>query len=181
MIADILFSDMKCLDEKEVDKIVYALEQLQDIHNSEAKVEFTSSIEIVRDWDGRIYVNGGSKKPIESELKIGKYLSRTLRMNVPVKVSYLEKPEDPMFRFRMKAEFHVLIPELVKKEDFIDAGVSLDFFHIKNFNTSAYVGFRSAGLSFGYDVTKNFGVQLTPSFVYTSLKPSGSTGVYFSF
>lgn len=181
MIIDILLADAKCLDEKEVDTIVYALEQLQDIHDSEAKVEFTTPIEIIRDWDGRIYVNGGGKRPIESELKIGKYLSRTLHMNIPVKVSYLEKPEDPMFRFRVKAEFHVLVPELIKKEDFIDVGVSLDFFHIKNFNTSAYVGFRSGGISLGYDVTKNFGVQLTPSFVYTSLKLSGSTGVYFSF
>jgi len=49
----------KCLTVEEVGKLREAIDELEDIHNSPAVVEFQDQLVIVRDWDGRVY---GKKK-----------------------------------------------------------------------------------------------------------------------
>lgn len=174
-----------CLSEEDKKTVVDGLNELKKIKESKAEVKLKDDIVIVRDWEDRVYVNGGSAKPVRMTLKLGT-VERDLEVQLPVHVSYREKPPDPMFRLRIRAQAGVLIPELVGSfsdglEEFWDAGIGWDFVHLGPWNMSAYTGIRSAGGGVGLDLTRNFGPYAGYSFVYEDLRSSVFSGVFFSF
>lgn len=176
----------KCLTGKQVDKIHEALDELDDIHNSPAVLEFQDQIVIIKDWDGRVYVNGGDEQPLRLKIKIGKHVDRDMLVKIDSRIWYRPEPESPMFRLRIRAQAGILVPETIEtltgnRKAFWDGGVGWDFFHVGIVNFAAFTGIRSAGIGPGIDLTKNFGVYTGYSFVYDGLKSSALTSVYFSF
>jgi hypothetical protein len=183
-------TDESCLSKEQKDRVVQALKELNDIHDSKAEVQVLDEIIIIRDWEDRVYINGGEKKPIRMKLKLGETVERDMEITLPVHVSYREKPPDPMFRLRIRAQAGVLIPELVqnikgdsdlKNDPFWDAGIGWDFFHISDVNLSAYTGVHSLGAGLGLDLTRNFGPYIGYALKYRDLHSSILAGVYFSF
>lgn len=175
-----------CLTEEEKKKVVEAVKELDELKSSPAELEFKEPIIIVRDWQGRTYVNGGDQRPIPVKLKIGGIVDRDLEMKLPVRVYEREEPEDPMFRARFRAQLGLMIPEVVRSAVdgdlnwFWDGGVSLDFFHYDMFNVSVYVGVQSLGGGLGLDITKNFGIYAGPHLSYQSLGLTAWVGPFFS-
>jgi hypothetical protein len=175
-----------CLTEEQRKKVVESVKELDDIRSSKAEVQLKDQVVIVEDWDGRVYVNGGSTKPLRGRLTIGKHVDRELAVELPVRVYYRPKPPDPMFRLRFRAQVGVLIPEAVRSvrdeslEPFADAGLSLDFFHVDIVNVAAYLGARSLGGGLGIDLTKNFGAYAGYALTY-DWNSSVLSGAYFAF
>jgi len=178
--------DGVCLNKEQKEQVTAAVKEFDDIKSSKAEIEVVEPIVIIRDWENRIYINGGEKKPIKLKLKIGKTIDRDMEMTLPIEVGYREEPPDPMFRLRIRAQAGFLIPEVIQTiqgqhENFWDASIGFDFFHLSWFNFSIYAGVRSVGVGPGIDVTKNFGLYSSFAFVYETIRISNSTGVYFSF
>jgi len=177
----------KCYDEETRKKVIEALDELDSLHRNPAQVQVLDPIVVIRDWDGRVYVNGGMKVPLRMKLKISPSLERDLVVNVQPRVYTREKPADPMFRFRLRAQLGILARgtyERIKNGGSwpLDGGLAADFFHLGPVNVSLYAGIFSAGPQIGLDLTKNFGVFAGYSFVYLQpAKPDVLTGVFFSF
>lgn len=175
----------KCLTADQYEAVKKALRELDDVHDSPAVLKVEQPVVIVQDWQGRVYVNGGDQKPIPVKLKIGQHIDRDLAVTLETRVFYREKPPDPMFRLRIRAQAGLLIPQLVKavdeKQNFFDAGVGLDFFHLGPVNVSANLGVFSSGGGLGLDLTKNFGVLAGYALAYDGWKSGALGGVYFSF
>jgi hypothetical protein len=176
----------KCLTAEQFSQVKQALQELDDIHKSPAEVTAAQPVVIVQDWQGRVYVNGGEKKPIPVKLKIGQYVDRDLAVTLDTKVYYREKPPDPMFRLRLRAQAGLLVPQLVDaargtKQNFFDGGLGLDFFHLGPVNASVNLGVFSSGGGLGLDLTKNFGVLAGYALAYDGWRSGVLTGLYFSF
>ncbi len=176
----------KCLTAEQYEQVKQALRELDDVHKSPAELKLTQPVIIVQDWQGRVYVNGGDKQPLPVKLKIGQYVDRDMAVTLETRVYYREKPPDPMFRLRIRAQAGILAPQLVtavskERQNFFDGGVGLDFFHLGPVNVSANVGVFSSGGGVGLDLTKNFGVLAGYALVYDGLKSSVLAGAYFSF
>lgn len=179
-----------CLTKEQKEKVIKALKELKDIKESEAEVTYEEDIVIIRDWEDRVYINGGEKKPIRMKLKLGETIDRDLETQLPIKLSYREEPPDPPFRFRLRGQLAVLVPELVtsiRDEEFEipwDFSVGLDFLHFDAINFAGYVGTLGFGLGAGVDITKNFGAMANFMVRYDGFdpfKPTMNTGVYFAF
>jgi len=177
-----------CLTKDQKEKVVEALKELKDIHDSKAKLDFPQPIVIIRDWQNSVYINGGAKKPIPAKLTIGQHVDRDLEIQLPIQLYYRKAPPKPWFRFRIRAQLGVLVPEVVQDMSrsggsFVDGGIGWDFFHIPGIelNLAVYTGIRSAGGGLGLDLTKNFGVYAGYSFVYDGLKSSSLVAGYFAF
>lgn len=174
--------DGKCVSNETLEKVKIALKELENIKNSPATGEFKDEIVIVHDWDGRVYINGGNPHPIKMKLKIGDHIDRDMELRLPVVVYYREKPPDPMFRLRFRAQFGLLIPSAIDSiSSSFDAGIGLDWFHYSIFNTYIHAGFRSSGAGLGVDITKNFGFMTGYSVQYDGWKSQSLSGFYFSF
>jgi hypothetical protein len=176
----------KCLTAEQFEKVKEALQELDDIHKAPAVVTVQQPVVIIQDWQGRVYVNGGDQKPIPMKLTIGQHVDRDLAVTLDTKVYYREKPPDPLFRLRLRAQAGLLIPQLVDaakgtKQNFFDAGLGLDFFHLGPVNVSANVGVFSSGGGLGLDLTKNFGVLAGYALAYDAWKSGVLGGLYFSF
>ena len=185
---ELLDSGGVCLTKEEKEEVAAALRELRNIHESKAELELTEPIVIVRDWEDRVFINGGEKNPVKMKLRIGEHVDRDLEATLPIRVFYRERPPDPWFRLRIRAQFGVLVPETIHfastggdSQFFVDGGIGWDFFHIGPVNLAAYTGARSSGLNAGLDLTKNFGFYGGPVFVYQGLSFSAETGIYFSF
>lgn len=178
--------DGTCLSDEDKKAVVESIEELKAIKEAEAKIEVQDEVVIVRDWDGRVYINGGETKPIRLKLTVGT-VERDMEMVVPTRVYYRPEPPEPMFRLRIRAQAGVLATPIIRSlqddeyEAFLDGGVGWDFFHLDWFNFSVYTGVRSVGLAPGMDLTKNFGVYAGPVLVYEGLEFTGTAGAYFSF
>lgn len=177
-----------CLTEEERKKVLQAVSDLKDIRYSKAELEFKDPVMVVRDWDDRVYVNGGSTRPLRLKLRIGKTVDRDLEASVPVHVSYRERPPDPVLRLRIRAEAGVLLPAVVDaiRDDggayrALDAGVGWDFLHLGDVNLSLHTGIRSSGGGVGLDLTRNFGPYVGYSLIYDGFRSSVLAGAYFSF
>jgi hypothetical protein len=177
-----------CLTAEQRARLKKALEELNNIHKSKVELEFKDNIIIIRDWEGRIYINGGQKVPLKAKLKIGKHIDRDLETTVPIKVWYREKPPDPIFRLRIRAQIGVLLPQIIKtiKDDEdktwpADAAIGFDFLHLGILNLAAHAGIQSVGIGPGIDITKNFGSFVNYALAYDGFKSGILTGVYFSF
>lgn len=177
-----------CLTKDEYDKVVKAVEELDAIKKSEAKVEFKEPVVIVRDWQDRVYVNGGEAKPIKARVTVGETIDRELAVTLPTQVAFRPKPPEPQFAFRarVRASFGIMVPEIVKTaeegvlHDFWAAGLDLDFVKIDLFNISVHVGSAGFGGGVGFDVTKNFGIGINALCNWGEWTPTASTGVYFA-
>jgi hypothetical protein len=176
-----------CINKEEADKLAQALREYKNIKESPAKLEMKEPIIIIRDWEDRVYVNGGEKSPIKLRLRIGEYVDREFEAVFPVQVFYREEPPDPPFRLRIKAQAGFLLPQLftaVKDggvDSTIDMGIAFDFFHYGPVNINIYTGIRSIGAGLGFDITKNFGVYSGYALSYRGLESGALTGVFFSF
>jgi hypothetical protein len=174
----------KCLTEDQYGKVVEAIKELDGIKKSEMTGEFSEPLVIVHDWDGRVYVNGGDGKPLYLKVKVGT-VDRTLAVQLPTSVFYREKPPDPMFRLRIRAQAGVLLPDVWKKSadkaSFLDAGIGWDFFHIGPVNLAVHTGVSSAGGLVGVDLTKNWGLAAGYSLVYRDFHSGALVGTFFSF
>lgn len=176
----------KCLDEKQFEEVKKALEELDKIHKSPAVVTTQDSIVVIQDWQGRVYVNGGQTKPIKMKLKLGDTVDRDMEVTLPTQVYYRPKPPDPLFRLRIKFQAGLLVPQMIQtiggnKQQFWDAGLAWDFFHLGPFNANAYTGVFSCGGGLGVDLTRNFGPYVGYSLIYDGLRSTMFTGAYFSF
>jgi hypothetical protein len=178
--------DGKCLTPGQVEKLRDAVDELKDIHESPVVVKFQDPVVVIRDWDGRVYVNGGSEKPLRLKVTVGEHVDRDVLATVESRVWYKPEPESPMFRLRIRAQAGVLIPEVAKtvsgdEEQFWDGGIGWDFFHIGDVNLAAFTGVRSVGIGPGIDVTKNFGFYAGYAVVYDGFSSSALATAYFSF
>lgn len=180
-----------CLTEEEQKQVVAALKELKAIKESPAKLEFKDPITIIEDWDQRVYINGGSKNPIKLKLTIGDTIDRDLEAQLPIRLYYRAEPEDPMFRFRLRAQFEVLVPEIIQSirdkefDMFYHTAIGLDFFHVGIWNLAVNAGTAGFGLGTGFDITKNFGTNvdflIKYDKIYPEFMPTMSLGVYFGF
>jgi len=175
-----------CFNDNETKQIEQMVLELNDIHDSETELWLEEPILIIHDWDGRTYVNGGDTKPIRAKLTIGHFIERELQIQLPVNVQTREKPPDPMFRLRFRAQVLLLFPGLAdymagKGDKPFDGGLGLDFFHIDFFNVSVNVGVLSFGSTIGIDATKNFGLHAGYVMLYSGFRSGSTLGVYFSF
>lgn len=173
----------KCLDKEQLEAVKKAVRELDSIHSAAAEVTIQDPVVIVHDWDGRVYVNGGPSRPIRAKLTVGPTVERDLTVTVPVQVYYRDKPPDPMFRLRIRAQAHVLPIEAFRPgvSRFWDAGVGWDFFHLGPVNAALFTGVYSAGGGLGLDVTRNFGFYAGYSLVYDGLRSTAAAGAYMSF
>ena len=171
-----------CLGPEDKKTVVDSLKELKSIKESKAVLKLKGDIVIVRDWQDRVYVNGGSAKPVDATLTLGSTINRDMEIQLPVQVYYRPKPPDPMFRLRIRAQAGVLVPMIWKdSKGGWDAGISFDFFHYDIFNIAAYTGVRSAGGGVGMDLTRNFGPYVGYSLVYDGWQSGILAGAYFSF
>ncbi len=175
-----------CLEQDQYNQVKLAIQELDKIHKAEARIEVLDSIYIIHDWDGRVYVSGGSQKPIRMRLHLSEYIDRDMNATIQPVIFYRPKPPDPMFRLRYRAQVGVLLPQLVyvlknKENTGWDAGIGFDFFHYKDVNVSVDAGVFSAGASVGLDLTKNFGVNAGYHFIYGGFQSGAYIGPYFSF
>lgn len=177
----------KCFTEEQINKLREAVAELKNIHSSPVTVEIPKPIVIVRDFDGRVYVNGGSSVPLRMKIKIGKHIDRDVDVTLTPQIWYRPDPPQPMFRLRIRAQAGVLVPETFEtlsgtRDKYpIDAGLSWDFFHLGPVNLAAYTGARSAGGGPGLDLTKNFGIYAGYAIVYDGFRSSAMAAAYFSF
>jgi hypothetical protein len=119
-----------------------------------------------------------------------------MEVQLPITVFYREKPApDPWgFRFRFRFQAGLLLPEMVQSvkhagdddeetglEEFWDLALAWDFLYYESLNMSVHAGVRSLGLGPGVDLTKNFGMYVGYSFIYSDLGHSMQTAAYFSF
>lgn len=171
-----------CLTQPDSDTVVESLKELKSIKESKATFKLKEDIVIVRDWQDRVYVNGGSAKPIDATLTLGPTISRDMQVQLPIQVYYRPKPPDPMFRLRVRAQMGLILPVIWKNaKGGWDAGISFDFMHYSVFNLAAYTGVRSAGGGVGMDLTKNFGPYAGYALVYDGFTSDVMAGCYFSF
>lgn len=176
----------KCITAQQLSEIKQALDELGNIHSAPAVVTTNDKIEIIQDWGGRVYVNGGSTATLKLQLSLGDTVKREMALELTPIISTREKPEDPPFRLRIRAQAGLLATQLVRTSEghyqtFWDMGISLDFFHVSSFNVASYLGVNSLGAGVGYDLTRNFGPYIGYSLAYEGPSSSLLIGAYFSF
>ena len=177
--------DGKCLTPDQVNELKKAVSELDNIHKSPATVEILDPIVVIRDWDGRVYVNGGSSVPLKAKVRVGQYVDRDMSVSLKPQVWYRPEPPSPMLRLRIRAQAGILFPSIWQGADAAksayDAGLGFDFFHLGIVNLTAYTGVRSIGGGPGLDVTKNFGIYAGYALAYDGFKSNAMLSAYFSF
>ena len=173
-----------CLTADEKQKVIAAVQELKKIKDSPAILKIQDPIEVISDYTGRVYVDGGVTKPLRAKLTLGDTIDRDMAITLDSKVAYRPKPPDPMFRLRIRAQAGVLIPQFLQSDsgwNKYDFGIALDFIHLDWANLSAYAGARSAGGGIGIDLTRNFGLNANAVVVYDGFRLGMLTGFYFAF
>jgi hypothetical protein len=118
-------------------------------------------ISIVTDKDGRVYGSGSGPQPYKLKMSWCNYEVEG-KGQVDIAVAKRE-PETSGFRFRPKAAIGYLPVTAYKQSDGyagLDAGVLIEPAYVSWFNFNAYVGFRSVGGGFGFDLTRNMGAYV---------------------
>lgn len=177
-----------CLSADEVQILRDAAQELHDLHEAPARIEILDPVIVIRDWNGRVYVNGGDIRPLRMKLKIGSTVERDMEVVLPSIIQYRPAPLEPMFRLRIRAEAGVLVRgsiDLARSKDSsswpIDAGIGWDFFHLDILNASVHTGIFSSGAGIGLDLTHNFGIYTGFSLVYRGWTPDSLLALYFAF
>jgi len=78
----------KCLTKEQFDGVKKALEELDGIHKSPVVVTTDDKVVIVNDWEGRVYVNGGTSAPLRMKVRIGDTVDRDVEMTLKPVVNY---------------------------------------------------------------------------------------------
>ena len=134
---------------------------------------------IIVDRQGRVFSDTATST---ATIKWG---SKTALLEVSAPVDVYRNPEPDLgFRIRYKASTWGIASlfDKNKPQKAIDAGISLEAFHWKDFNFSLVAGIKSFGVSAGMDVTKNFGIFVGGGSEYMlQLEPTAFAGIYFSF
>jgi hypothetical protein len=148
------------------------------------KPTFTlDSITIITDEKGRVFYTGADPNPYKLKMTwCGYEADGEGKVKV---VSAMKEPETWGFRFRPKAYLGYLPAEPLfyasSARQGIDAGLMLDFFHVKFANVNVAVGFRSVGLGFGVDVTQNFGLYTGYALAWASWNHNLNSALWFAF
>jgi hypothetical protein len=141
-------------------------------------------ITVITDEKGRIFYTGAD--PLHPYTLRMKWCSYTAEGTGHTQViAAVKEPSTWGFRFRPKAYLGYLPAEPLFHDSSarqgIDAGLMLDFFHVKFANVNAAVGFRSTGLGFGVDVTQNFGVYAGYALAWASWNHNLNSALWFAF
>ena len=140
-------------------------------------------ITIITDEKGQVFYTGADPNPYKLRMKWCGYEADG---EGKVKLTAaMKEPETWGFRFRPKAYLGYLPAEPLfhgsSARQGIDAGLMLDFFHVKWANVNVAVGFRSFELGAGVDVTQNFGLVLGYSVSWLAWHSNILGGIDFAF
>jgi len=139
-------------------------------------------ITIIRDREGRIFYSGAQPHPYKLRMQWCTYEADAAG-KIDVVVGMVE-PSTWGFRLRPKAAMGLLAVEAWNAKDLregLEISAMLDFFHWQWANLNANVGIRSTGLSFGVDVTKNFGAHAGYALAWASWTHNPHFGLWFAF
>jgi hypothetical protein len=139
-------------------------------------------ITIVVDRQGRVYGSGSDPKPYT--LHVG-WCDFAVTAQSQMKTVVAEHVDASWgFRFRPKATFGILGTELLVGERFtnaLDGGILLEPFYVRSVNVNGYVGVRSVGAGIGFDLTKNFGLNVGYAITWSAWRSNPFASLYFAF
>jgi hypothetical protein len=139
-------------------------------------------ITIVTDKDGRIYATGGMPLPYTVQMKWCGYDVAAVGLVETTAARMI--PPDWGFRFRPKATLGFLVADTFSRDKWsqgLDGGLLLEPFFFRWINVSGYVGVRSVGGGFGFDLTKNFGVHAGYAATWDGWRHNPYVSTYFAF
>jgi len=175
----------KCIPPEDLEVFVKLLREKKCLQD-EKPVYQIDPIVITTDVDGRVYYSGAMPKPYTIQMRWCNYDVQAQGI-LDVQVAKRVPPEWG-FRFRLKFYGGFLFTDAFEKYNdkydpsrAVDAGLQADFFHWRSVNFNVGAGFRSAQVSVGVDLTKNFGVFGGYAFSFWSLRHNPQVGLYFSF
>jgi hypothetical protein len=175
-------ADSTCVSNEDLGKMVQVLKERKCLDETPPIFELDPVVVII-DRDGRIFYSGAEPSPYKLKMTWCHY---EVEAEGKVKVvAALGEKSQWGFRFRPKAHLSYLLLKPFHDgnsiTDGIDAGLALDFFHVYWANLNAVVGFRSAGMSIGMDLTRNFGLHAGYAFGFTEPRHNAEAGIYFAF
>ena len=118
-------------------------------------------ITVTEDKDGRVFVSGADPLPYTVRMKWCSYEAEA-KGKLVITVAKMEPPTWGL-RFRLKAAPSYLpVTAFEAKDGYagIDFGLLSEPFFVQWANLNAYVGVRSVGAGFGFDLTKNMGLYV---------------------
>jgi hypothetical protein len=135
---------------------------------------------IITDKDGRVFTNGGQPRPYTIRMHWCGY-DVTGTGQVDVVAARIPEPSWG-WRFRVKAALGVLLADLVSHgTNGLDGGLLLEPFFFRWTNVNGYVGVRSVGGGFGFDLTRNFGLYAGYATTWNDWQHNPHVSAYFSF
>lgn len=170
-----------CIEEKDWKTVATVLREKQCLMKTDPKVT-ADPLTIVVDRQGRIYGSGSNPQPFTMRLSWCNYDITAEGQTKIVAAQYVEP--DWGFRFRPKATVGILWTELLVGEKFtnaVDGGALIEPFYYHFVNLNAYVGVRSLGAGVGFDLTKNFGVNLGYAITWNGWRSNPFASAYFAF
>jgi hypothetical protein len=174
--------DSVCVPKEDLRKMVQVLKERKCLDDNPPSFKLDPVV-IVTDEDGRVFYSGAKPEPYTVKMTWCHYEVEA-QGEVKVVAALGEKSEWG-FRFRPKAHLSYLLNQPFHDgnsfNDGVDAGLALDFFHVYWANLNAVVGFRSAGLSIGIDLTRNFGGHVGYAVAFEEPWHNLETGIYFAF
>jgi len=139
-------------------------------------------VTIVIDKQGRVYGSGSDPHPFTLHMKWCTY-DLTATGQTKLLAAQAVEPQAG-FRFRPKATLGILAADLLSGQKFsesIDGGILLEPAYFQWVNLNGYVGVRSVGAGFGFDVTKNFGAYVGYAATWGTWRSNPFVSAYFSF
>jgi hypothetical protein len=149
-----------CVPPEDMKVFLQLLKDQQCRNKTEPKLTL-DPIVIITDHQGRVYTSGNDPKPYKLAIDWCNY-QIDAKAVVKTQVAEYVAPEYG-FRFRVKAAlgylpFQAIVHNNAAKA--MDAGLLLEPFFLHWANLNVFVGFRSFGPGFGFDITRNFGAYL---------------------
>lgn len=175
-------SGSTCVPSKDMAVFIEILKEKKCLQETTPEFQL-DPITIIVDQDGRIFYSGAEPNPYTLKMT---WCTYEVQAEGKVKVvAAMKEPSIWGFRFRPKAYLGYLplqpLTYNTVAEDGIDAGLMLDFFHFHFVNANVAVGFRSTGLGFGIDITKNFGFAASYAVTWESWRSNLLTSATFAF
>ena len=169
-----------CIPDEDLRDMVEALREKQCLLENEPHLDI-GAVELITDKDGRVYYSGAAPVPLRARLV---WCSYEVEFSGDVKVVVArEVPPEWGWRYRLKFAGSYLPLDAIEREpqDGVDVGLLWEFLYWRDLNLNLATGFRSAGLSVGYDLTNNFGAFGGYAFSFWTMRSNPQAGLYFSF
>lgn len=170
-----------CVPATDLRDMVRSLKELRCL-KTEQPTFALDSITVITDKDGRVFVSGATPHPYSLRMKWCSF-EAVGEGAVNVQAAMRQEP-DHGFRFRAKAMVGVLGVEAFKRDPWtqaVDVGVAVEPYFYKIWNFSAFVGLRSIGGGVGFDLTRNFGLQVGYAATWVDWRHNPFVGSYFTF